>query len=106
MQNASPNRPIFYAVKAQSVDLCSVSACFPHVITYPEPGLGGSRENGSINCPSVPSASNPCTLAINVNVADVGHPPSSSLPEELSSPSLASAHQPGAPTNPLPQARH
>src|SRR2546429_6778424 len=48
--------------RSQSVDLCSVSACFPHVITYPEPGLGGSAENGSIKCPSAPSASNPCTL--------------------------------------------
>jgi len=99
MENTSLNRPIFYAGKAQSVDLCSVSACFPHVITYPELGLGGSRENGSINCPSVPSASNPCTLTINVNVADVGHPTSSSLLEEVGSYSFASAHQSGATTN-------
>jgi hypothetical protein len=99
MENTSLNRSIFYAGKAQSVDLCSVSACFPHAITYPEPGLGGSRENGSINCPSVPSASNPCTLTINVNVADVGHPTSSSLLEEVGSYSFASAHQSGATTN-------
>src|SRR6267142_2536931 len=104
MENTSLNRPIFYAGKAQSVDLCSVSACFPHVITYPEPGLGGSRENGSINCPSVPSASNPCTLTINVNVADVGHPTSSSLLEEVGSYSFASAHQSGATTNPQAEA--
>jgi hypothetical protein len=104
MENTSLNRPIFYAGKAQSVDLCSVSACFPHVITYPEPGLGGSRENGSINCPSVPSATNPCTLTINVNVADVGHPTSSSLLEEVGSYSFASAHQSGATTNPQAEA--
>src|SRR5438132_4285420 len=81
MENTALNRPIFYAGAAQSVDLCSVSACFPHVITYPEPGLGGSAENGSIKCPSAPSASNPCTLTINVNVANVGNPTSSSLLE-------------------------
>src|SRR5438552_3566633 len=28
--------PTFYAGRTQSVDLCSVSACFPHVLTYPE----------------------------------------------------------------------
>jgi len=99
MENTLLNRPMFYAGAAQSVDLCSVSACFPHVITYPEPGLGGSAENGSISCPSVPSASNPCTLTINVNVADVGNPTSSSLLEEVGSYSFASAHQSGATTN-------
>ena len=99
MENTPSNRPIFYAGKAQSVDLCSVSACFPHVITYPEPGLGGTVENGSIKCPSAPSASNPCTLTINVNVADIGHPTSSSLLEEVGSNSFASLHQSGATTN-------
>src|SRR6202022_1828959 len=37
MESTAANRPIFYAGKANSVDLCSVSACFPHVLTYPEP---------------------------------------------------------------------
>jgi hypothetical protein len=108
MENTALNHPLFFAGKAQSVDLCSVSACFPHVITYPEPppasgstgpGFTGSAESGSINCPSAPSASNPCTLTINVNVADVGNPTSSSLLEEVSSYSLASAHQSGGTTN-------
>jgi hypothetical protein len=99
MENTALNQPTFYAGKAQSVDLCSVSACFPHVILYPEPGLGGSAENGSIKCPSAPSASNPCTLTINVNVADVGNPTSSSLLEEVGSYSFASSHQSGVTTN-------
>jgi len=99
MENTPLNNPIFYSGKAQSVDLCSVSACFPHVITYPEPLLGGSAESGSIKCPGVPSESNPCTLTINVNVADVGNPTSSSLLEEVGSYSFASAHQSGATTN-------
>jgi hypothetical protein len=100
MENTALNNPIFYAGKAQSVDLCSVSACFPHVITYPEPPpLGGATETGSIKCPSTPSASNPCTLTINVNVADVGNPTSSSLLEEVGSYSFASAGQSGATTN-------
>src|SRR2546426_9174095 len=99
MENTPLNQPTFYAGKAQSVDLCSVSACFPHVITYPEPDLGGSTETGSIKCPSAPSASNPCTLTINVNVADVGNPTSSSLLEEVGSYSFASAHPSSATTN-------
>ncbi len=99
MENTALNQPIFYAGKAQSVDLCSVSACFPHVITYPEPGLGGTTETGSVKCPGAPSANNPCTLTINVNVADVGNPTSSSLLEEIGSYSFASAHQSGATTN-------
>src|SRR5207245_181353 len=37
MENTELNRPTFYAGAAQSVALCSVSACFPYVITYPQP---------------------------------------------------------------------
>src|SRR5213080_5264487 len=72
MTNNAANQPIFYAGKTQSVDLCSVSACFPHVLTYPEPGLGGTQETGAVTCPAAPSASNPCSIAVSVNAADVG----------------------------------
>jgi hypothetical protein len=99
MENTPLNGPVFYAGAAQSVDLCSVSACFPHVITYPEPNLGGSAESGSVKCPSAPSASSPCTLTINVNVAAVGNPNSSSLLEEVGSYSFASSHPSGGTTN-------
>src|SRR5207253_238300 len=84
---------------AQSVDLCSVSACFPHVITYPEPAFGGTAETGSVSCPASPSASNPCTLTITVKVADVGGPTGSNLLEEVGGYAFASAHQQGALTN-------
>jgi len=70
------------------------------VITYPEPGFtGGFAESGSISCPAAPSASNPCTLTINVNAADVGNPISKNLLEEVGSYSFASAHLSGATTN-------
>src|SRR5438105_8173769 len=58
MENTAANQPSFYAGAAQSIDLCSVSACFPHVITYPEPGpatFTGKAETGTVNCPSVPT---------------------------------------------------
>jgi hypothetical protein len=99
MENTALNQPVFFAGKAQSVDLCSVSACFPHVITYPEPGLGGAAETGSISCPVSPSAANPCTLTITVKVADVGGPTASSLLEEVGGYAFGSAHQQGALTN-------
>lgn len=99
MENTAQNTPAFFAGKAQSVDLCSVSACFPHVITYPEPGLGGTQESGKVTCPSVPSASSPCKVTITVKTADVGSPTSSSLLEEVGAYALASAHQQGTLTN-------
>jgi hypothetical protein len=99
MSNTAANRPDFYAGKAQSVDLCSVSACFPHVITYPEPDLGGNEESGSIQCPALPSASNPCTLTVSVAVGDIGNPTSASLLEEVGGYSFAASHPQGATTN-------
>ena len=99
MSTTATNQPSFYAGKAQSVDLCSVSACFPHVITYPESNFGGTVERGGISCPASPSASNPCTLTIQVNVADVGNPPPSSLLEETGSYAFATAHPQGTTTN-------
>jgi len=99
MENTAANQPIFYAGKAQTIDLCSVSACFPHVITYPEPGAGptftGVAETGSVSCP----ATGPCTLTISVKTADVGSPTSTSLLESVGAYSLAAAIQEGAEDN-------
>jgi hypothetical protein len=100
MQNTAANLPSFYAGAAQSIDLCSVSACFPHVITYPEPGAGptftGKTEPGTITCPV---ATNPCTLTIKVHVADVGGPTANSLLEEVGGYSLAATSLEGAENN-------
>ncbi len=102
MENTAANQPSFYAGAAQSIDLCSVSACFPHVITYPEPGAGtftGKTESGTVTCPASPSADNPCTLTVKVKVADVGSPTANSLLEEVGGYALAAAIQEGAETN-------
>jgi hypothetical protein len=99
MSNSAANQPTFYAGAARSVDLCSVSACDPHVLTYPESGLGGSAETGSVSCPASPSASNPCTITIKVNSADIGSPSSKNLLEEVGTYALAAAHPEGATTN-------
>lgn len=104
MENTAANQPMFFAGKTQSIDLCSVSACFPHVLVYPEPGLGGSMEGGNVSCPASPSASNPCTVTITVNTNDIGNPVSGTKLEEVGSYSLASAHPQGAVTNVQAQA--
>src|SRR5207237_8202019 len=106
MENTALNQPTFFAGKAQSVDLCSVSACFPHVITYPEPTFGGSAEPGSVSCPAAPAASNPCTLTITVKVADVGSPTGSNRLEEVGGHGFASAHSQGPLTNAQATADH
>ena len=97
MENAVTNQPIFYAGAMQTIDLCSVSACFPHVLTYPEPGGGtftGKTETGSISCTETP-----CTLTISVKVGDVGNPTTASLLESVGAYSLAAALQEGAEDN-------
>ncbi|HEU5438471.1 MAG TPA: hypothetical protein VFU88_04200 [Ktedonobacterales bacterium] len=99
METTAANTPIFYAGRAQSIDLCSVSACFPHVITYPEPGLGGSIVSGSVACPPAPSAANPCTITLTMVGSVVGSPSASSLFEEVGTYALASSLQEGAETN-------
>jgi hypothetical protein len=104
MENSAANQPRFYAGKTQTVDLCSVSACFPHVLTYPEPDLGGTAEPGSVTCPVAPSATTPCTVTIKVNAADVGSPGAKSLLEEVGTYALAVPHPEGATTNAQAQA--
>jgi hypothetical protein len=99
MSTNAAGQQVFYAGKAQSVDLCSVSACFPHVLTYPEPGLGGTAETGGVKCPPAPSASTPCTVTVTVNAADVGSPAAGGLLEEVGAYAFASSHPQGATTN-------
>jgi hypothetical protein len=100
MENTALNQPIFYAGAQHTIDLCSVSACFPHVLTYPEPGSGptftGKPEAGSISCPTT---GGPCSLTISVKVADVGGPTTASLLESVGAYSLAAAIQEGAEDN-------
>ena len=61
--------------------------------------MGGSAETGSVSCPASPSATNPCTITVTVNAADVGDPSTLSLLEEVGGYALASAHEQGATTN-------
>jgi len=82
----------YFAGAAQSIDLCSVSACDPHVLYYPEAGTTAHNETGSVACPATPSAATPCTVTITINGVDVGAPTASSLLEEVGSYAFASSH--------------
>jgi hypothetical protein len=94
----------FFSGAAQSVDLCSVSACDPHVLTYPEAGTAAHNETGTVTCPTTPSAATPCTVTITVANADVGSPVSNSLLEEVGSYAFASSHLQGTLSNAQAQA--
>jgi hypothetical protein len=107
MENTTASQPSFYAGAAQSIDLCSVSACFPHVITYPEPPPAGNppatftgkAETGAIICPASPSADNPCSLTVRVKVADIGSPTASNKLEEVGAYALGATIQEGLEDN-------
>ena len=92
----------FSAGKTNTVDLCSVSACRPLVAVYgelPNTVAGQAAETGTATCPASPSATNPCTITITVNGADVGAPTSASLLEEVGGYAYASSHPQSGTTN-------
>lgn len=97
--DASGMAPQFYAGAAQSVDLCSVSACFPHVVTYPEAGPGANSVTGALDC-----SAKPCTISISVPVTDVGSPAATTKLEEVGSYAFAESHPMAATTNAQAQA--
>ena len=89
-ENSAAGQTTYAAGPALSTDLCSVSACFPHVIDYPQAPVG-MAQTGSIACPAAPTAASPCTLTIQVKLADVGSPTPSSLLEEVGAYAFAAA---------------
>jgi hypothetical protein len=103
--SAGPSgRRSFYAGKTRSVDLCSVSACFPHVLIYAESGQGGKAEKGAVSCPAKPSAKHPCTATIHVRTPDIGRPKVSTVLQEVGSYAFAASHPQGSTTNAQAQA--
>jgi hypothetical protein len=91
----------FYAGAAQSIDLCSVSACDPHVLYYPDaPAFnGGGMQTGGFTVANGAADGGTGTITIPVPIADVGGPTQSSLLEEVGSYDFASAHPQSAVTN-------
>ena len=102
--NPSGQAQQFYAGPAQSIDLCSVSACDPHVVYYPEAGTTAVSETGTQSCPSTPSTATPCTIEIDVNTADIGSPTTGSLLEEVGTYAFATLTPQASMTNATAQA--
>jgi hypothetical protein len=49
--------PSYFAGLVQSVELCSVSGCFPHLLEYPRPPFGGAFVSGELVVKNAPQAS-------------------------------------------------
>jgi hypothetical protein len=83
----------YYAGKTVTIDDCSVSACDPHMMIYPDLGPTAHGETGTLECPTnVPAtAAVPCVITINVLVGDIGNPTNSSLLEEVGAYGLKSS---------------
>lgn len=101
----SPATAQFSAGAAHSIDLCSVSACSPKYLYYPEAPVGTDASSGSgVTCPASPSAANPCTITVKVPLAAIGNPTPQSLLESLGTYALASSQAQAAITNAQGQA--
>lgn len=68
----------YYAGATQSIDLCSVSACEPHYLTYPGAANGGNSVTGTTT-----SDASGTTYTIKVPLSDVGNPSAGTQLEEL-----------------------
>jgi len=90
----------FFGGQAASIDLCSVSACDPHVEVYPDaPSVdgGGNQVGGFTLTGSVNATTG--AISIQVPASDIGNPSQSSLLEEVGSYSFASAYGQSTITN-------
>lgn len=79
----------FFAGEAQSVDLCSVSACTPHIINYPAPPQGGTLVTGQLK---LGRKGAPDQWLITVPRSAIGNPPVGSAFESFSAYTLARNH--------------
>jgi hypothetical protein len=92
-QPATGGPSSFFAGGVQSIDLCSVSACTPHYLTYPGPPNGGSEVTGTAD----PAAGGGTTYVLTVPLDAVGDPAPGALLEEVAAYAFAapqSARQP------------
>src|SRR5438552_9517792 len=48
VESDGSSAPSFFAGGARSVELCSVSGCFPHILEYPEPPYAGTTIKGKL----------------------------------------------------------
>ncbi|TMK96985.1 MAG: hypothetical protein E6G40_09300 [Actinobacteria bacterium] len=80
----------FFAGEAQSVDLCSVSACTPHILNYPAPPQGGTLVTGHRKLGHHPGSADQWVVRVPRSL--VGNPAIGSLLESFSGFTLARNH--------------
>jgi hypothetical protein len=73
---AAGGTPTFSDGESQSIDLCSVSACDPHILSYPGPHMAPSTSHATTGTVSNGDAAGntPGSITIDVPRADVGGP--------------------------------
>jgi hypothetical protein len=87
MAAGAPASATFYDGLTQTIDLCSVSACDPHVLTYPGPGVAPTTSH-LISAGTV----NPKSIVIDIPRADVGAPPDGDHLDSVGAYSLVSLY--------------
>ena len=95
---------VFSAGKASTIDLCSVSACDPHVETYPDaPTVDGSgtQTGGFTNVTGSVSGG---VITLSIPATDVGSPQQTTLLEEVGSYSFGAAYLQSQITNNMAEA--
>jgi hypothetical protein len=74
--NITGGSPTFFEGASQSIDLCSVSACDPHIMTYPGPDIAPNTSRATTGTVTNADAASgaPGSITIDVPRADVGGP--------------------------------
>ena len=92
----------FWAGRANSLDLCSVSACNPHVEVYPDAPVDANGNTAAASMVNTGSSVDQTTgvVSIQVPVGDIGSPAPTTLLEEVGSYAFASAQAQSQLTNP------
>ena len=88
--NPTGGTPTFFDGAAQSIDLCSVSACDPHVMTYPGADIAPGTSHATTGAVTAGSGGAPGTITIDVPRADVGGPHNGERLDSVGAYSLAS----------------
>ena len=80
METIGSGPPSFFTGVVRSIELCSVSGCFPHILEYPAPPYGGTSIRGKLVKSKGPA---PDRWVFRVPLRLVGNPKVGQLLEEF-----------------------
>jgi len=87
---AAGGTPSFFDGQSQTIDLCSVSACDPHVLTYPGPAVAPNTSHSTTGTLTAGHGATPGSITIDIPRADVGGPRDGQRLDSVGAYSLAS----------------